>query len=314
MPSQSQPKVAILGMSEAGRGWATLVSAAGWQVTIYDPDAAQLHDGEDEIATRKRHSHGSGVPAIADDDNHNQPPGEPRRGRSLLDAVTTADWIIDATTSDLIHRQRLLEQVESVSRMAVIVTCSAAGLSPTDLCARLRRPTRLLVAYALDPVEQIPAVEVVPGSLTDPACLETVRNWLRRLGRIPVVLRKEIPGNATGRIGVAVWRECIRLVLDGVLEVRDVDALISSGLAARWAAAGPFQTAYLEAGDRAPAQLSALLRSVESRWEGDDGFHIPPAEHAHLIRLIQRAYDGEGDVLRGARDERLVELRRIVGY
>ncbi|HEV2083893.1 MAG TPA: 3-hydroxyacyl-CoA dehydrogenase NAD-binding domain-containing protein [Gemmatimonadales bacterium] len=311
MSGQNEPKVAILGMSEAGRGWATLVSGAGWQVTIYDPDATQLHEGEEEIATRKRHSHGSGIPAITDD-NHNQPPGEPRLGRSLLDAVTNADWIIDATTSDLLHRQRLLEQVESVSRMAAIVTCSAAGLSPTDLCARLRRPARLLVAYALDPVEQIPAIEVVPGPLTDPVCLDTVRNWLRRLGRIPVVLRKEIPGNAISRIAVAVWRECIRLVLDGVLEVRDVDALISSGLAARWAAAGPFQTAYLEAG--ATAQLSTVLRSVETRWDGDNGFHIPPAEHAHLIRMIQRAYEGEGDVLRGARDERLAELKRIVGY
>jgi 3-hydroxyacyl-CoA dehydrogenase len=312
MSPQSQPKVAILGMSEAGRGWATLVSAAGWQVTIYDPDA-QLHGGEEEIATRKRHSHGTGLPAIVED-NHNHPPGEPRLGRSLLDAVTNADWIIDATSSDLPHRQRLLEQVEGVARMAAIVTCSGASLSPTDLCARLRRPARLLVAYALDPVEQIPAIEVVPGPLTDPACLDTVRNWLRRLGRIPVVLRKEIPGNATGRIVMAVWRECIRLVLNGVLEVRDVDALISSGLAARWAAAGPFQTAYLEAGDKPTAQLSAVLRSLETRWEGDNGLHLEPTEHAHLIRLIERAYDGEGDVLRGARDERLVELRRIVGY
>src|SRR3954471_14221546 len=307
MISQNQPKVAVLGMSEAGRGWATLVSGAGWQVTIYDPDAAQLHSGEEEIATRKRHSLPTGMPALVDD-NHNHPPGEPRLGRSLLDAVTTADWIIDATASDLAHRQRLLEQVEGVSRMASIVTCSAAGLSPTDLCARLRRPSRLLVAYALDPVEQIPAVEVVPGPLTDPTCLDAVRNWLRRLGRIPVVLRKEIPGNATGRIVVAVWRECIRLVLDGVLEGRDVDALISSGLAARWGAAGPFQTAYLEAGERATAQLSNLLRWVESGCDEDNGFHIQPAEHAQLIRLIQRAFDGEADVLRGARDERLVEL------
>jgi ketoreductase RED1 len=281
-------------------------------VTIYDPDAALLHGGEEDIATRKRHSQGSGFPAIRDE--REPAPGEPRLGRSLLDAVTNADWIIDATASDLLHRQRLLEQVERAARMAAIVTCSAAGLSPTDLCARLRRPARLLVAHALDPVEQIPAVEVVPGPLTDPDVLDQVRHWLRKLGRLPVVLRKEIPGNATGRIAVAMWRECIRLVLDGVLEVRDVDALISSGLAARWAAAGPFQTAYLEAGERQTAQLSSMLRALESRWEGDTGFHLPPAEHQQLIRLIERAYDGEGDVLKGARDERLAELRRIVGY
>jgi 3-hydroxyacyl-CoA dehydrogenase len=312
MESQTHPKVAVLGMSEAGRGWATLVSAAGWPLTIYDPAAAVLQSGGEEIASRKRQSLGSGVQAIPEEGE--PPPEEPRQGRSLLNSVTNADWIIDATTSDLLHRQRLLEQVEGVARMAAVVTCSAPGLSPTELCARLRRPGRLLVARGFDPVEHIPAVEVVPGPLTDRASLELVRGWLRQLGRIPVVLRKEIPGNATGRLTAALWRECIRLVLDGVLEVRDVDALISSGLAPRLVAAGPFQTAYLEAGERQTAQLSALLKALESRWEGDTGFQLPSAEHQQLIRLIERAYDGEGDVLRGAREERLAELRKIVGF
>jgi 3-hydroxyacyl-CoA dehydrogenase len=300
-------------MSESGRGWATLVWGAGWPVTIYDPDAALLQSGEEDITSRKRQAFESGVPAMQ------EKPGDSamsplRLGRSLLDAVTNADWIIDATAGDLLHRQRILEQIERAARLAAIVTCAAPGLSPTDLCARLRRPTRVLVAHALDPVEHIPAVEVVPGPLTDAAALDELRHWLRRLGRLPVVLRKEVPGNATGRIAVAMWRECIRLVLDGVLEVRDVDALMSSGLAARWASAGPFQTAYLEAGERQTAQLSALLRALETRWEGDTSFHLPHAEHQQLIRLIERAYDGEGDVLKGARDERLAELRRIVGY
>jgi 3-hydroxyacyl-CoA dehydrogenase len=313
MSVQSQPRVAVLGMRESGRGWATLISGVGWPVTIYDPDAALLHDAEEEIDSRKRHAHGSSIPG-ARDERGEPGPGQLRLGRSLLDAVTNADWIIDASWGDLLHRQRLLEQVERAARLAAIVTCSGPGLSPTDLCARLRRPSRLVVAHVLDPVEHVLAVEIVPGTLTDAAVLDELRHWLRLLGRLPVVLRKEVPGNATGRIAVAVWRECIRLVLDGVLEVRDVDALISSGLAARWAAAGPFQTAYLEAGERQTAQLSALLRALETRWEGDTSFYLPPAEHQHLIRLIERAYDGEGDVLKGARDERLAELRRIVGY
>lgn len=312
MESQTQPKVAVLGMSETGLGWATLVSAAGWPLTIYDADAAVLQSGHELIASRRRHWPGPGIQMVPEEDD--PLPGGPRQGRSLLNSVTDADWIIDATTSDLLHRQRLLEQVEGVARMAAVLTCSGPGLSPTELCARLRRPGRLLVARGFDPIEHIPAVEVVPGPLTDRSSLDLVRGWLRQLGRIPVVLKKEIPGNATGRLTAALWRECIRLVLDGVLEVRDVDALISSGLAARMTAAGPFQTAYLEVGERQTAQLSALLRALETRWEGDTGFQLPSAEHQQLIRLIERAYDGEGDVLRGARDERLAELRRIVGF
>ena len=40
MDAQSNPRVAILGMTDSGRGWATLISGAGWPVTIYDPEAA----------------------------------------------------------------------------------------------------------------------------------------------------------------------------------------------------------------------------------------------------------------------------------
>ena len=170
MDGQNHPKVAVLGMSEAGRGWATLVASAGWQVTIYDPDAEQLQSGGEEIATRKRHSMSPGMRSIGD--NHKTPPGEPRLGRSLLDAVTTADWIIDATTSDLLHRQRLLEQVEGGARATATVTCGAAGVSPTELCARLRRPGRLWWPGHSDPMSTSPRSEVVPGPLTDPTSLE----------------------------------------------------------------------------------------------------------------------------------------------
>ena len=64
MAVEGQPRVAVLGMSESGRGWATLVSGAGWPLTIYDPDAGLLHDGEEAIASRKRHSQGLGLPAL----------------------------------------------------------------------------------------------------------------------------------------------------------------------------------------------------------------------------------------------------------
>ena len=64
MTGQSQPRVAVVGMSESGRGWASLVAGAGWPLTIYDPDAALLHDAEDAVATRKRHSQGVGLPAM----------------------------------------------------------------------------------------------------------------------------------------------------------------------------------------------------------------------------------------------------------
>jgi hypothetical protein len=67
MAVHSQPRVAVLGMTESGRGWATLISGAGWPLAIYDPDAALLHSGEEDIVSRRRQSQGSGIPAVRDE-------------------------------------------------------------------------------------------------------------------------------------------------------------------------------------------------------------------------------------------------------
>src|SRR3954468_19865825 len=96
MTSQGQPRVAVVGMSESGRGWASLVAGAGWPLTIYDPDAGRLHAGEGAVAPRKRHSQGVGLPAMRDQ-RDDSAPGQLRLGRSLLDAVSNGDLIIYTT-------------------------------------------------------------------------------------------------------------------------------------------------------------------------------------------------------------------------
>ena len=71
------------------------------------------------------------------------------------------------------------------------------------------------------------------------ALVELLKGWLRALGRIPVTINKQVPGNVANRIAAAVWREAIDLVLKGVIDVDDLDRAVSLGPALGWAAAGP---------------------------------------------------------------------------
>ena len=116
-----------------------------------------------------------------------------RVGRSLLQAVSDATWIIEAVPEDLVTKLKVLQLIEQVARRAAVITSSASGLGPTMLSGRLERPERFLVAHPLHPVELIPLVEVVPSERTDPACVEDVRFWLSLLGRAPIVFKKEDP-------------------------------------------------------------------------------------------------------------------------
>lgn len=301
------PNVAIVGTGEIGRGWAALAVAAGWPVTVYDSDAEALGSAHEVIGDRvvalvrlKR------AEATVAEDALNQM----RVGRSLLQAVGEANWIIEAVPEDLTTKLKVLQQVEQVARKSAVITSSASGLGPTILSSRLERPERFMVTHPLDPVELMPLVEVVPSPKTDPVCVEDVRFWLGLLGRAPIVFRKEIPGNLAARLTAALWRECIQLVIEGVLDVEDVDRAASIGPALTWVTAGPHLDHQLAAGDQgAEVFLPKLLGAYEEIWKSlADWNQINTEDQNRLIRLIDRAYSRHILELREARDQRLVRV------
>jgi carnitine 3-dehydrogenase len=302
--------VAVIGAGDIGRGWAALAASAGWPVALYDAETAALEHGMREVRARVE-----SLVALRRADRAEAAEGlrEFRQSRSLLTAVQDADWIIEAASEDLAVKQRLLEQIEQVARRAAVITSSAGTLHASQLCARLRRADRLLVARPLTPVELLPLVEVVPGPHTDPDCVEDVRWWLTRLGRAPVVLRREVVGHVVSRLVAAVWRESIQLVLDDVIDVRDLDRAISLGPALGWAAGGPGINARLAAEDEG---MSRFVDSLAQRYEGcwaslASWDRLEPGERARFARAVERAY-ADLDGLRAARDRRLAGLLRMV--
>jgi len=301
------PRVAVVGAGETGRGWAALAVAAGWPVTIYDADAELLVPAADAIGDRvvnlvrlKR-----AEPHIAEDALNLM-----RVGRSLLQAVESADWVIEAVPEDLAVKHKVLQLVEQVARRAAIITSSASGHQPSTLSARLERPDRFMVTHPLPPVELMPLVEVVPSPRTDPTCVEDIRFWLGLLGRAPVVFKKEVPGHFSARLGAAVWRECIQLVLDGVLDVEDIDRASSVGPALAWVASGPHLDRHLSAGDWGVEVLLAnLLETYEEVWKSlAEWKQLGIEDQKKLVRLIDKAYARYIPELREARDQRLVRL------
>lgn len=307
MTETAKPLVAVIGAGGMGRGWATLAVSRGWRVTLFDPSAHVSDDARAEVIERVRRLQHRGM-ATAEAVEAGLAAFS--NGRSLLQTVTDADWIIEAGPEDLGHRQRLLEQVEQVCRLAAIIASSSLRHHASALCARLRRPERLLCVNPWSPLEYMPVVEVIPGPLTDPECVAAVRFWLQRLDQQPVVLHAEVPGNVSGRVAAAVWRECIDLVLDGVISVRDLDRVVSNGPAVAWAAVGPHLRLVLAAGPRdLTVALGAQLGTYEGWWRAlSQRTSLDSEELYRLARALESAYPGEADAVLVERDRRLAAL------
>jgi 3-hydroxypropionate dehydrogenase (NADP+) len=304
-----QVKVAVVGMGEAGRGWAALCVAAGWPVALYDNEAHSLHDAPGDVTARARSlielRRASAVEVELGIKSL-------QVGRSLLQACGDAIWVVEAVREDLRVKQKLFESIESVAGRARIVSSSSATFASKDIAARCRRQERCLVAHPIHPVELMPLVEMAPSPYTDPSLVELLKGWLRALGRIPVTINKQIPGNVADRIAAAVWREAIDLVLSGVIDVDDLDRAVSLGPALGWAAAGPNLSYSLASGKQDLAgYLQNLLHTYEATWADLASWsQLDPEQQHRLVHAVERAYRDSIVKIRPARDRRLAGILR----
>lgn len=304
-------KVAVIGAGDIGVGWAALCASAGWPVAIFDANGQTMARAFEEVERRTR--------ALVALDR--APEGVVERGLhdleqagTLADAVRDADWVIEAIHEDVLAKQKLHQAVEQTAGSDALVSSSSSGLAPTEIFGRCRRLDRCLVAHPLNPPELIPIVELVPQERTTPASMNRAVEYLRSLGRFPIVLRKAIPGYVVGRVAAAVWRECIDLVLRGVISVDDLDRAVSLGPAIGWAAAGPHLTYHLAAGEGGIRSFTQhLLASFESWWQQLAHWaQLDPEQQRALIQSIEKAYKGKVEFLREARDRRLSAILKAL--
>lgn len=304
-------KVAVLGAGDIGVGWAALCASAGWPVAIFDLNPATMERASGEVERRTR-----ALVALdrAPESIVERGLSELVRAKFFSEAVQDADWVIEAIHEDVVAKQKLLAAIEQAVGGDVLITSSSSGLSPTEIFGRCRRLERCLVAHPLNPPELIPLVELVPEDRTSPASMSRAVGYLRSLGRFPIVLKKSVPGYVVGRIAAAVWRECIDLVLRGVISVDELDRAVSLGPAIGWAAAGPHLTYHLAAGEGGIRGFTQhLLASFESWWQQLAHWaQLDPEQQRALIQSIEKAYKGKVEFLREARDRRLSAILKAL--
>jgi ketoreductase RED1 len=125
---------------------------------------------------------------------------------------------------------------------------SSSAKTATEQALKTPRPGRLLVGHPFNPPHLIPLVEVVPGEKTSVEAVDDAVAFYAALGKVPRVVRKEMPGFVANRLQRAIFRECCYLVIQGVVKVDELDDIVTSSIGLRWAADGPFRSFHLGGG------------------------------------------------------------------
>jgi 3-hydroxybutyryl-CoA dehydrogenase len=157
-------------------------------------------------------------------------------------AVSGADLVIEAVTENLELKQSLFQQVGGLLPDAVLATNSSV-LRTSDIAAHTANPARVLGTHWFNPPHLVPIVEVIQGEQTAFEYVAWVMELLQQAGKMPVHVRKDVPGFIGNRLQHALWREAIHLVATGVCDAETVDLVARNSFGLRLSTIGPIENA-----------------------------------------------------------------------
>ncbi len=152
--------------------------------------------------------------------------------------------IVESVVEDLAAKKEALLPVVARNPDAIVAS-NTSSIPITAIGAAIGAGERTVGAHYWNPPLLMPMVEVIRGDETAEAVVTEMTATLRALGKRPVLVDRDVQGFAWNRLQLALLREAVWLVENGVASPATVDEIVRDGLARRWRYTGPFQTAAL---------------------------------------------------------------------
>ena len=147
--------------------------------------------------------------------------------------VVNADLVVESIPEDLPLKQRFFQRLARVAPAKTILASNTSGISISAIAEGCGHPERILTTHFWNPPYVMPLVEVVMGERTlEPAAQQTM-DILKRCGKIPVLVRKDTPGQLGNRLQHALVREAIHIIHEGIATAEDVDLAVKNGFGLR---------------------------------------------------------------------------------
>ena len=162
-------------------------------------------------------------------------------GTNLAPFIDDTFMVIESINENLVLKQALFRDLDAILPMDVILASNTSGLQITRISQDMAHPQRALTTHFWFPPHLVPLVEVVMSDHTDLALAERTREILLSWGKVPVLVRRDLPGQLANRILQAVIREAVYIVESGLASPEDVDLAIKMGMGIRFPAWGPLE-------------------------------------------------------------------------
>lgn len=230
-------KIGIAGAGLMGASMSQIFAKFGYDVTVYDAFPAALEKGRAlvEVNQKTQVESGEATAAAA------EAILAALKFTDKMEELSDCDIIIESIIENLEIKQDFWAKLSRIVRPDCILTTNTSGISINAIAKDILGKHRFLGMHWMNPAHLIPCIEIIRGDETDDQSTEAVIALAHAVGKKTTVCKKDVPGFILNRLQLAILRESIALVEQGIANVEDVDACMKYGLGFRYAAFGPFE-------------------------------------------------------------------------
>jgi 3-hydroxybutyryl-CoA dehydrogenase len=240
--SDGKTKLGIVGAGLMGHALAQLFATQGNPVALFDNDQSVL----ESAPVRIRNNFGTFLElGLAAPEDVERCLGLISLCPSLRDAAQDTKIIIEAASEKLPLKQKIFSELEDYVGPQTVLCTNTSAISISQIAEPLKRKERLVGTHFWNPPHIVPCVEVIRSVYTSDEVFEALYDFMKKAGKKPVKVLKDVPGFLGNRMQHALWREAESLAQAGIASPEDIDAVVKFGFGLRMPFLGPLETADL---------------------------------------------------------------------
>jgi len=238
MHPQEVKRVAIVGAGVMGHSIAQVFAQAGIEVNLVDLQVEILERAVQLVKENLRTLADYGkvdpqdIPAIV---------GRIHPTTELAAAAKEADFALEAVAEIPEVKKKVFQELEDACPEKTVLASNTSGLEIFNI-ARVKDPSRLVVAHWFAPPHIIPLVEVVPGPKTAPEVLQFTAELMERIGKKPLVMKKFVSRFIVNRIQNAIILAVLEMMENDWATPEEIDLAVKMSLGIRLPVVGVVQS------------------------------------------------------------------------
>lgn len=127
----------------------------------------------------------------------------------INEALDNSDLIIEVVPENMDLKRKVYAELDSIAAPDTIFASNTSTLPITEIAKTTNRKDMVIGVHFFNPPQLMKLVEVIPGTDTSSRITETMENFVKTLGKTPVICRKDVPGFIINRLFIPMVHEAL---------------------------------------------------------------------------------------------------------